>query len=464
MQKAGLRKPDARWVKENVGSRGGKMPMRELILVGLGGIIGAGFFLGSGLPIHTAGPSVLIAFVIGALITAQVVGALTSVAGGHPVKGSFQVYANMYMGHYAGFLQGWIYYLSSVLTIASESVAMAIFASLWVPGIPTWLMASVFSLIVLVINAFGIRNFSRFESWMSVVKLAALVGFIVVGILMVLGLFTHTGAPAAGLHPARATGTGWFPHGMSGLAQSMLVVIFAYSGIGVFGTAMAELRNPRKIDLGATITMTSLTVLYLASIALVLLLIPWQSVSTKTSPFVMALRSAGIPVFGDVLNGAILIASFSVMAGSVFSANQILSSLGRASEAPGWTTKNFKNGTEIGALCTTTVAVGITIVLAFLLPANVYNVLISASGFFTFLNWIIILITFFQWRRKHRTESVSKLAFGQPFSTGLTLLCILVLAGYALLQHDQRIGFYAAIAMMALVSLGFLVMRLRRAT
>ncbi|MCF8563453.1 amino acid permease [Alicyclobacillus tolerans] len=437
------------------------MSIWELILVGVGGIIGAGYFLGSGSPIRTAGPSVLIAFLVGGFITTQTVGALNTLATYHPSEGAFKVYADMYLGRFIGYMQGWTYYLTSILTISSEAVASAIFVRLWVPSVPIWLLSSIFAAIVLLINAFGVKDFGLVESFMSVIKIAALVGFIVVVALSLFGWHVQ----ATGTTPKVSslfTGS-FFPHGFGGLCQSMLIVIFAYAGIGVFGTAAVELKHPKLLDMGGFTTMGLLIGLYFLSIAGVLLILPWSEVSTQISPFVQAIQSLHLGLLANVLNAVILIASFSVMAGSVFSANQILASLGHGGEAPKFTIKTSENRhIHYGALITTAIGIAIFIGVSYMLPSSVYNLLISSSSFFTFFNWLIMLATLIAWRRKEAKNKVSKLAFGQPFTTWLTMVLIVVLAGYALFERDQRLGFYVSLAMSILLVVGYFFSRKRK--
>jgi L-asparagine transporter-like permease len=305
------------------------MSYRGLIFIGLGGIIGGGFFLGSGLPIRMAGPAVLLAFLIGGLVMAQVIGALTSITQYHPVHGSFAVYSNTYLGRFAGFLQGWTYYLTGVLT--------------------------------------------------------------------------------------------------------MIVII--------------------------------LMTLYIGSIGLMLFIQPWQQVNTATSPFVSALNKTGILWFGTIFNGVILVAAFSVMAGALYSANQILFSLGHTGEAPKFVTRVTKHGFEVGAFAVTAVCIALILGISLILPANVYNFLVSASSFFTFFNWFVILWTFLVWRKRalDSEKFTSILAFGQPASTVITMLVLLVLAGFALLQPDQRMGFYASLGICLAVTACYFLFGRRKA-
>jgi L-asparagine transporter-like permease len=421
-------------------SSGGELSANQLVFVGVGGIIGAGFFLGAGMPIHLAGPSVLFAFIIGAVITGQVVGAISSVSVSHPVSGSFKAHADMFIGPFAGYMQGWIYYLASILTISSEATAMAVFVRVFIPQIPTLVSTIVFAAIILLLNAFGVKNFNQIESLMSIVKIAALVGFIVFAAVM---LFQPASRGGLALF---SSGGSLFPHGFSGLMQSMLIVIFSYAGIGVFASAASEIKQPKKLDFSAIMTMVILAGLYLLSVGLLLSMEPWQTMGTKSSPFVDALQHTGIVWLAYVLNAVILVASFSVMIGAVFSANQILFNMGESDEAPNFVTRVSKKGVQYGALIATTVCIAVSIGISNLLPANVYNFLISASSFFTFFTWILILWTFLRWKRRdEQNRHISRLTFGQPVSTILTMVAILVLTVYALMERDQRIGFYASV-------------------
>lgn len=437
------------------------MSVWELILVGVGGIIGAGYFLGAGSPIRTAGPSVLIAFLIGGFITAQTVGALNTLASDHPSEGAFKAYADMYLGRFIGYMQGWTYYLTSILTISSEAVASAVFVRMWFPSVPLWVLSSSFAAIVIFINAFGIKNFGVIESFMSIIKIAALVGFIVVAGLIVFGW--HNRVTGASTSFNAGVGGGFFPHGFGGLCQSMLIVIFAYGGIGVFGTAAVELKRPKYLDFGGIGTVGLLTGLYMLSIAGLLFILPWHQVGTQMSPFVQALQHIHLGILADVLNAVILIASFSVMAGSVFSASLILESLGHGGEAPKFTTRlSKKRRTPYGALISTALGLTIFIGVSYVLPSTVYKLLISSSSFFTFFNWFIMLFTLVSWRRKNRGKHVSSLTFGQPFTTWMTMILIVFLAGYALFQRDQRLGFYACAGMAIMMVVGYFFSRKRK--
>ncbi len=400
-------------------------------------------------------------------MTAQVTGALTSIAVNHPVKGSFKVFADMYLGAYTGFLQGWAYYLTGILTISSEAVAMAVFTKMWFTGVAPWLLTAIYAAVIILINAFGVSGFERVESIMSAAKIGALVGFILyIGIWLLGSVFAghhaSTGGTLTGTSPSGQNG--FFPTGIMGLLKSMLIVIFAFAGIGVFATAVPELKQPKDVDRAAWMTVGSLFVLYILSIFCLLLIRPWWQVSTSQSPFVLALSGVGPGFIAQVFNAIIFVASFSVMAGTVFSVNQILANLSHSGEAPRFAGRMWHNRVNFGALGITTVCLAVAITASYLLPSNVYQFLISASSYLTFLNWFVILLTFLAWKRKTNEDNhfVSSLAFGQPILTICTMVFLLVLTVVALLDPTQRIGFYACLALVACISVAYWFVRPRK--
>lgn len=428
----------------------------SLLWIGLGGIIGAGFFLASGLPIRYAGPSVVFAYLLGGILTAHIAGALTSLLVSHPVEGSFKVYAEEFMGPFMGYFVGWTFWIASILAIGSETIAMAIFSQLWFPNVPQWMLTLIYSVIVIILNAVGLKNFGKVESVMSFTKVLALVLFIVMGAAALLGFFSTT--QTVGIHTFLGSG-GWFPNGFSGFIQSMLIVIFAFAGIAVIAMASSETRNPRKDIPRAMLWLNGLLItLYVISIFVVLCLVPWDSVSTKASPFVMALHVVNIPLTASIMNFIILISAFSVMVGTFYAAIIMLVTLGHARQAPSFVTKKSEKGVYINSLLITSASLGVIILTSFMLPSKIYDYLISASAYFAFLTLIAILLCFLLWLRKekkahHDSIYISKLAFGAPWVTILTLGIIVFLLLYSLTIPDQRRGFYFALGFSLVVSL-----------
>lgn len=443
--------------KDIVHKEDNKLSAKNLLWIGLGGIIGSSFFLASGLPISYAGPGVIFSYLLGGLITIQIAGALTSLSVNHPVSGSFKVYAEEILGSYMGFYVGWTFWIAAVLSIGAETIAMAIFSKLWFPNIPVWLLSITYSVIVIAINAFGLKNFGKIETIMSFIKTAALVVFILIGIAAILGIFNTNSS--VGLTTLLGHG-GLFPNGLGGLSQSMLIVIFSYAGIGVVAMASSEVKEPKHdIPKAMIILLIVLIFLYVVSILTVVSLIPWNTISTEKSPFISVLEAINIPFAASIMNAVVLVASFSVMTGSYFSAIMMLVSLGNSHEAPAFVKKQGKNGVFYGSLIVTAIGLIAINIASYILPEKIYDYLISASAYFSFFSLGTILICFLKWRKTVANKKVYKspLAFGAPWSTIITLVIIFILFVFSLSIINQRMGFYFALGISVIVSVAYFI-------
>ncbi|MFB6468280.1 amino acid permease [Cytobacillus sp. Hz8] len=419
--------------------------------LGIGGVIGAGFFLGSGLAVREAGPAVVLSFLFGGFIMMQVLGAMTSINVNRLERGSFRVYIEQFLGSYAGFLVGWAVFISSVLGIGSEAIAMGIFVHLWFPHFSLSILSIAFSIVIIFINAMNMKNFGRIEFGMAAVKALAILLFIFLGGYAFL---TRTGdIPSQSISSV----ADFFPMGFSGLLQSMLVVIFSYSGISAVAMATNEVSNPKLEVPRATRYMSFGSIsLYIFSMFVLVLLSPWNTVSTKKSPFVHAFDVIGMDWAATGLNVIILLAAFSVMAASYFASIQLLVSLSVAKKGPHLFLQHSTRGFYRNAWLAVAIGVLLVVGMSFLLPSNLYNYLVSASSYFTFLNWTLNVITFLIWKKKReKTETYeSKLIWGTPGAYS-TLFVILVLFIMSLKVHDFRMGFYAAFGFICVITVAF---------
>lgn len=447
---------------------GGRRPRRTLDALaltglGIGGIIGAGFFLGSGIVIHEVGPAIVLTYLLAGVLLAQVMGAITSLAVNVPVRSSYQEYIARYMGAYAGFLLGWAVFISGILAIGSEAVAMAVYSRTWVPTVPLGVYAVAYVLIIVALNTLGMANLGRAETVMSLAKSAILVGFIIVGVLLALHL-----VPAA--HPAGwpvLTGHGGlFPRGPLAIFRGMLIVIFSYAGVTTVAMATSRARDPEQaVPRAALFTTLGVVFLYAVSVLVLVSLVNWRRLGPHASPFVTALGAYHFIWLADAFNGVILIASFSVMAGTFYAAEWMLISMALQHDAPG-SFRHQGRGRPWPALMATTVAVLATLVLAFILPRTVYTDLTAASSYFSFVNWFLILLAFSLWYRRDRQaqQPVSGLAFGAPYATWAMAAAIVALGVYSVTIRSFQLGFDVFAGVMLTVSLTWwLFLRHRRA-
>ncbi|MFR9709472.1 amino acid permease [Paenibacillus sp. MB22_1] len=214
----------------------------HLTMLGLGTIVGGSFFLGSGVAIQAAGPSILLSFILGGLLVYIILYALSEMTVADPVPGSFRTYAERSLGRSVGFITGWVYWVGLILAMSSESIAASTFLREWFPSFSEVAMGMLIIVGITLLNLLGADYLSKLESGLAAVKLLAIVGFIVIGLALIAGWIP--GTPAAG--GGELQNEAWFPGGIAGIAGSMLIVMFSYSGFEVIGLAASEVENPKK--------------------------------------------------------------------------------------------------------------------------------------------------------------------------------------------------------------------------
>lgn len=442
-------------INKNIKSSKNALNAYSLAGIGIGGIIGSGFFLGSSLAINEAGPSVILSFLFGGLIMSQVLGAMTSISINRPVKGSFRVYTEQYLGKFMGFLLGWILFTSGILSLGSEAIATGISLKYWIPNISSSLFALVSLVIVIGINRLGTKHFGFIESIMSVIKVVILIIFIVLGILVLIknGILIKQ-------NPFNSFSL-FFPNKISGFLQSMLIVIFTYGGISTVAMATSEVRRPCIEIPKATILMTlGIVSLYVLSMFVIICTVDWNLINTDISPFVQSFNNIGYGWASTLINAAIIISTFSVMIGTYYGCVQMLTSLAEAGKAPRLLKISNEKGIHKYSWLTTGGMSILVVLIAFILGSKLFNYLISSSSYFSFFNWITNLLTYTIWLKKRDKNEIydSPLIKGR-LSAIITIIIILILLIISLSVSDFRVGFYVALSISIIISLSYKLIR-----
>ncbi|MDR7073125.1 amino acid permease [Fictibacillus barbaricus] len=431
-----------------------KLSWWQLSLIGVGSVIGAGFFLGTGLSIHSAGPSVLIGYLLAGLTAFFVFHALAEMTVRDPQPGSFRTYAGQAFGHVMGFTSGWVYWTAGVLIMSSEVTALSIFTQFWFKSIPLWIFAIIYSVLALGINLFGVKKFGTVESFFAVIKLATLIIFIAFIALVISGV----------IHPGKEVTDGWssafrngiFTNGFTGFWSALIFILFSYGGIEMLGVLSNELRHPKEIPLAGRTLVLVLTILYIGSIFLIISVVSWTKISEDKSPFVEALSNFHIPYLDSIFNVILISAAFSTMVGALFSITSIMISLAKDGDAPSRLKKKNKKGVAVGALLLSGAGLGVTVILSFFLPDTVYEYMTTAAGIMLILNWMIILSSHIKKKKQLDDESDTSY-FSTPFASYIGIFLILFSIGGALLHHNQRVGFYISIGFVAVIQIAFRV-------
>lgn len=388
----------------------------QLSMIAIGGAIGTGLFLGSGFAIGLAGPSVLVSYAIGALIALLLMGCLAEMTVAHPTSGSFGTNAEQYIGPLAGFLVRYAYWSSIVFAVGTEVTAIAVYMKYWFPTVPGWYWIVGFSAALIGINAASVKIFGAVEYAFSMLKIAAIVGFIL------LGAYVVTRAPAGsgiGLANYAAHG-GFFPKGPWGTWVAVIVSIFSYLSIEMIAVAAGEARDPQTaITRAFRATMVRLVVFYLLTLALTLMIVPWTEAGAGESPFVKVMAATHVPAAAAVFNFVILVAALSAMNSQLYITTRMMFSLSRAGYAPRALGRLNGRGVPMAALLLSTVGIAFACVLNVVYPDASFMLMMAISMFGAMFTWLMIFITHLFFRRHHRGRPLAFRMWGFPVTTWL---------------------------------------------
>ncbi|MEW1819430.1 amino acid permease [Arthrobacter sp. NPDC080031] len=428
---------------------GHSMKPRQLTMMGLGSAIGAGLFLGSGAGIHAAGPAVLISYLVAGTLIIVVMWALGEMAAANPNSGAFSVYAETAMGKTAGSTVGWLWWLQLVVVIAAEALGAAgLLFSVW-PVIPVWALALVFMVAFTAINLAGVRNFGEFEFWFAILKVAAIVAFLVIGAALLFGWLPGVASPGLG----NLTGN-FAPSGWSGIAAALFVVIFAFGGTEIVSVAAAETQDPaHSVGKAIRTVVWRILVFYIGSVFVIAAVLPSDSEGLK-SPFAGVLNLAGIPGAGAAITLVAVVALLSALNANLYGASRMVFSLSERGEAPAFLSRLRGAQVPVAAVGVSVAFGFIATILELLFPEHVLPALLNLVGSTCLVVWGTALVSQFILRRRadrEGTELPLRMK-GFPFLTvfGLALLALIFAVGFSNAESaGQLIGTFLLIACIA---------------
>jgi len=435
----------------------------QLSMIAIGGAIGTGLFLGSSLAVHLAGTGVIFSYLIGALIALLLMGALSEMAVAHPTAGSFGVYAELYVNRWAGFVIRYTYWFVQCIAVGGEAVAIAIYCQWWFPNTPKWMWTAAFSLALLYVNGRSVGSFGTFEYWFAMIKVVAIILFIVFGAAVLFGLGP---APAIGLTNYTAYG-GLLPTGLKGVWMAMVFVIFSYIGTEVVAVTAGEARDPQKAIPKAMRSMVSRLILFYAGAIIVLLgIVPWNQIQpgadVTASPFVRVFQLVGIPAAGHLVNFVVITAAASSMNCNLYLTSRTMFSLSRGGYAPKIFGHISKRGTPTNALLISAAGLAIASVVALLYPDSAYIYLFGVSLFGGLFVWLMIFVTHLYFRPRWAALGKPPLPvrmIGYPYTSllGAALLVAILITTWWV--DGMRITLIAGIPWLLVVSAAYFLIR-----
>lgn len=441
LQKAGDPTGEPGSAKPSDGLKAG-LKNRHLSMIAIGGVIGAGLFVGSGGGIAKAGPAILLSYLLVGAMVVFVMRMLGEMAAASPNSGSFSAYADRALGRWAGFSIGWLYWFFWVVVLAVEATAGAKILEGWVPAVPQWGWALIVMAVLTVTNLGSVASYGEFEFWFAGIKVVAIGAFVIVGMLAVFGVLPGSDNPGAGFAHLTDAG-GFMPNGWGSVLTGVLMVVFSFMGSEIVTLAAGESEDPRRAVTKATNSVIwRIGVFYLGSIFIVLTLLPWndKSIVDKGS-YVAALDSIGIAHAGQIMNVIVLTAVLSCLNSGLYTASRMAFSLGERGDAPKAFAKVSKRGVPVTAILGSVVFGFAAVYFNYTSPDTVFSFLLNSSGAIALFVWLVICLTQLRMRgilMREAPEKVTVKMWLFPYLTWATAAMITFVLGYMVYDKDNR--------------------------
>jgi AAT family amino acid transporter len=408
-----------------------RLSQRQLTMMAIGGAIGVGLFLGSGVTIRLAGPAVILSYLLGAGIALIMSYALAEMAVVHPVAGAFGVYAETYLNPWTGFSVRATYGVAQIIAIGAEVTAAGIYISFWFPNVPQWIWVVLVSAALVALNSMQVNRLGEFEYWFAMIKVTAIVAFIIVGLSLILGVGSRG---AIGLSNLTRHG-GFLPMGWKGVWLSLTITVTSYMGVEIIAVTAGEAQHPEvSIPHAVRSIVWRLILFYVLAIAIMVTLVPWNQTGSSVlsgSPFVTAFAAAHIPFAAAIMNFVVLTAALSSVNTNLYLSTRMLFSLGRGGYAPEWMGKVSSNGVPHRALLASTAGIVAAILLAIFAPKNAFLVLYGTAVAGMLFVWLVILSTHLRFRKAITSERLLSLPMrlrAHPFFTVIGILLLLTIS------------------------------------
>ncbi|WP_329018924.1 amino acid permease [Streptomyces sp. NBC_00690] len=415
---------------------------RHLSMIAIGGVIGAGLFVGSGAGIAAAGPAILLSYALVGLMVVLVMRMLGEMAAANPASGSFSEYADRAIGRWAGFSIGWLYWFFWVVVLAVEATAGAVILEGWIPAVPQWAWALLVMVVLTATNLASVGSYGEFEFWFAGIKVVAIGAFVVIGLLAVFGLLPGSDNPGKGFAHLTDSG-GFFPEGYGAILTGVLMVVFSFMGSEIVTLAAGESADPQRAVRKATNSVIwRIAVFYLGSIFVVLTLLPWNSKAiTEDGSYIAALNSIGIPHAGQIMNFIVLTAVLSCLNSGLYTASRMAFSLGKRGDAPGAFARTDSRGVPRAAILSSVLFGFVAVFFNYRWPDTVFAFLLNSSGAVALFVWLVICCTQLRMRRIIEREAPEKLVVRMwlfPWLTRVTIGMILFVIVYMLFDDTGR--------------------------
>lgn len=421
----------------------GGLKARHLKMISLGGVIGAGLFVGSGAVIGSTGPGAIVSYSLAGLIVILVMRMLGEMATVKQDSGSFAAYARDMLGPWAGFTIGWLYWFFWVIVIAIEAIAGAAIVHQWIPSIPVWALSVILTTLLTLTNLYSVKSFGEFEYWFSLIKVVTIVVFLAVGAVIIAGFFPGIEAP--GMKNLTQNG-GFMPFGIQSILLGIVIVIFSFFGTEIAAIAAGESDNPEKGVMTAINSVVwRILMFFIGSVAILVTLLPWNSANLLKSPFVTVFDMIGIPAAAQIMNVVVLTSVLSCLNSALYTNSRMLYALAQKGDAPKSLLKVSARGIPVRAVWASTAFAFLVSFFNFVSPDKLFLFLVNASGAIALLVYIVIAFSHISFRKQMERENPSGLKIKMWLFPYLSYATIVVLFGILIAMafiESMRSQFY----------------------
>ncbi len=436
------------------------LKQRHMSLIAIGGAIGAGLFVGSGVVIHAAGPAAIVSFLLAGVLVVLVMRMLGEMVIAQPAVGAFYEYARDALGPWAGFTIGWLYWYFWVIVVGVEAVAGAAILKQWVNA-PIWVFALGLMLLLTATNLTSARNYGEFEFWFSSIKVIAIIVFIIVGLLFILGLWPHHSLSFGNL----TSHHGFTPHGLTPAISKAAPAVAFFVGVEIVTLAAAESKEPRRAVARATNSVVFRVLLfYVGSIFVVVTINPWNSLNVLKSPYVAVLQTIGLHNAATIMNAVILTAVLSALNSGLYTASRILFALTRHGDAPQGLTKLSRGGVPVRSILLGTVVGYIAVIMSVVSPTGVFTFLVDSYGAVALFVYLLIAISEVSFRKRLERVAPEQITFrmwGFPYLSYLTILGMVGVIVATGIEADTRKEFALSVLSLVVVLVAYQLRRRR---
>ncbi len=372
---------------------------RHVSMITFGGIIGAGLFVGSSTAISSIGPAAVISYALAGLLVLLVMRMISEMAMAMPGVQTFPDFARTGVGHWAGFMVGWLYWYFWVVVIAIEAIAGAKIINGWLPMWDVWQIGVVLMAILTGVNLMSAKSYGEFEFWFASTKVVAIIVFILVGAAYALGLTSPSGPTFSNL---TAHG-GFAPVGIAAIFAGVSTTIFSLCGAEIATLAAAESEEGAKTIARMTISVSMrILVFFVLSILMIVSIVPWNEIVPGTSPFAHALRQMGYPAADLIMNAIVLVAVLSCLNSGIYITSRAMFGLAKNGDAPQSCVSLSRARVPARAILIASLFSYGALAASVLSPDRVFNFLVNSSG--AIMLFIYLLIAWAQLRLRSQLE------------------------------------------------------------